>query len=262
MKNTGRAPWARTMSLSFLAYSVNTDFSLGWIGHWLQSIMTAASNNLSRLVEDDVVVLVERIAADGVGPEIALDVVPIEAGAADRHHGVVIVVLVIGVGGLFQQPDMVGQAVVVIEEAVADEDFGLREIRSKRLVTSGLVCASAADGPAATEPAAASATKNPRKFLDISILPVRFCFAEPIRTCGFVVLIWIGPQPSLAFAPSRQRVLFTSPGYADDVGPSCGCHDCAVRQVRTDWDQPEQLPCRCKVWPLPRSPSRRRSAIR
>jgi hypothetical protein len=46
MKNTGFAPWARTMSLSFLVYSVKTDFNLGWIGHWLQFIMTAASNIL------------------------------------------------------------------------------------------------------------------------------------------------------------------------------------------------------------------------
>ena len=51
MKNTGFAPLARTISLFFLAYSVNTEFSLGWIGHWLQSIMTATSNNLSSLLK-------------------------------------------------------------------------------------------------------------------------------------------------------------------------------------------------------------------
>ena len=51
MKNTGFAPLARTMSLSFFAYSVNTVFSVGWIGHWLQSIMMATSNNLSSLLK-------------------------------------------------------------------------------------------------------------------------------------------------------------------------------------------------------------------
>src|SRR5471030_2001529 len=47
MNSTGLAPCLRTMSESFLAYSVNCDFSVGWIGHWLQSIITAVSNNLS-----------------------------------------------------------------------------------------------------------------------------------------------------------------------------------------------------------------------
>ncbi len=51
MKNTGLAPCARTISLFFLANSVNTVLSLGWIGHWLQSIMTATSNNLSSLLK-------------------------------------------------------------------------------------------------------------------------------------------------------------------------------------------------------------------
>jgi hypothetical protein len=51
MNNTGFAPWARTMSLSFLANSLNTVLSFGWIGHWLQSIITAASNNLSFLLK-------------------------------------------------------------------------------------------------------------------------------------------------------------------------------------------------------------------
>ena len=41
----------RTMSAFFFVYSVKTDFSLGWIGHWLQSIMTAASNSLLRLLK-------------------------------------------------------------------------------------------------------------------------------------------------------------------------------------------------------------------
>src|SRR5471032_270586 len=39
------------MSESFLAYSVNWDFSVGWIGHWLQSIITATSNSLSFLLK-------------------------------------------------------------------------------------------------------------------------------------------------------------------------------------------------------------------
>ena len=59
MKNTGLAPLARTMSLSFLAYSVNTDFSVGWIGHWLQSIMMATSNSLSSLLKTTLLLLVE-----------------------------------------------------------------------------------------------------------------------------------------------------------------------------------------------------------
>ena len=83
------------------------------------------------LVEDDVVVLVEGIIADGVGPEIAFDVMPVEAGAADRHHGVAVILLVVGIGGPFQQRHMAGHAVVVIEEAVADEDPGLGEIRTQ-----------------------------------------------------------------------------------------------------------------------------------
>src|SRR5216683_7150322 len=56
---------------------------------------------------------------------------PVETGAADRHHRRAIVLLVIGVRGLFQQRHMAGHAVVVIEEAVADENFGLREIGAK-----------------------------------------------------------------------------------------------------------------------------------
>src|ERR1700749_4011277 len=86
---------------------------------------------LAGLVEDDIVVLVERVAADGVGPKIALDVMPIEAGAADRHHGGAVVPPVLGVGGLLQQREMPGQPVVVVEEAVADEHFALREIRTE-----------------------------------------------------------------------------------------------------------------------------------
>jgi hypothetical protein len=51
MKKIGLAPWDRTISASFFAYSVNTGFSVGWIGHWLQSIMMATSNNLSSLLK-------------------------------------------------------------------------------------------------------------------------------------------------------------------------------------------------------------------
>src|SRR2546423_14127934 len=44
MKKIGRAPWAVTTSLCFLAYRWNTGLSWGWIGHWLQSAMITASN--------------------------------------------------------------------------------------------------------------------------------------------------------------------------------------------------------------------------
>ena len=49
MNSTGLPPCLRTMSASFFAYSANCDFSVGWIGHWLQSIITATSNSLSIL---------------------------------------------------------------------------------------------------------------------------------------------------------------------------------------------------------------------
>ena len=39
------------MSLFFFAYSVNTPLSCGWIGHWLQSIITATSNRRSILLK-------------------------------------------------------------------------------------------------------------------------------------------------------------------------------------------------------------------
>src|SRR6202012_5906680 len=50
MKSTGLPPCFRTMSESFLAYSANWPLSVGWIGHWLQSIITATSNSLSFLL--------------------------------------------------------------------------------------------------------------------------------------------------------------------------------------------------------------------
>src|SRR6202011_2167021 len=59
-------------------------------------------------------------------------------------------------------------------------DFGKS---GPRLVTSGLVCASAADGPAAIQPAAASATKIRRNIPGISILLIdavcRFSLSWP-----------------------------------------------------------------------------------
>ena len=51
MKNTGRAPCLRTISLSFRAYSLKTPLSCGWTGHWLQSIMMATSNKRSSLLK-------------------------------------------------------------------------------------------------------------------------------------------------------------------------------------------------------------------
>ncbi|MDN3918956.1 hypothetical protein [Roseateles violae] len=70
------------------------------------------------LVEDDVVVAIEAVSADRVGPEVGLDVVPVEARAADRDRDAAP-----GQGrlrGRGQLAHMAVQAVVVIEEAVAD----------------------------------------------------------------------------------------------------------------------------------------------
>ena len=128
------------------------------------------------LVEDDVVVRVEGIAADRVGPEIAFDIMPVEAGAADRHHGVAVGLLVFGVGGLFHQRQMTRQAVVVIEEAVADEDSGLGEIRTEAGDgRHGLrLC-----GRLVRRRIAASVTAITPKILDMSVLPDRLDFAAP-----------------------------------------------------------------------------------
>ena len=94
------------MSLFFLAYSVKTDFELGMDRALAAIHHDGDVEQLVELVEDDIVVLVEGIVADGVGPEIALDIMPVEAGAADRHHGVAIGLLVGGIGGLFHQRQM------------------------------------------------------------------------------------------------------------------------------------------------------------
>src|ERR1700694_2740565 len=66
-----------------------------------------------------------------------------------------------------------------------------------RLVTTGLVCASAAVGPAAIQPAAASTTKNPRILLDISTLPalVLFCDSLSRRAALSRYLGRPGPAP-------------------------------------------------------------------
>jgi hypothetical protein len=44
MKSTGRTPCLRATSAFFFACSRKISFSCGWIGHWLQSMMTAVSN--------------------------------------------------------------------------------------------------------------------------------------------------------------------------------------------------------------------------
>ncbi len=51
MKNTGSAPYLRTMALFFAVYSVKNFDSCGWMGHWLQSIMIATSKGLSKLLK-------------------------------------------------------------------------------------------------------------------------------------------------------------------------------------------------------------------
>jgi hypothetical protein len=52
MKKMGSAPWERTVSPCFFAYSKNSGGSLGWIGHWLQSIIIiAASKGLSNVLK-------------------------------------------------------------------------------------------------------------------------------------------------------------------------------------------------------------------
>ena len=87
---------------------------------------------LVELVEDHVVLIVERVRGQRIGPEIAVGIVPVEAGAADRHHGGAVALLVVGIGGFLQQSEMAADAVVVIEKAVADEDFALWKIRPER----------------------------------------------------------------------------------------------------------------------------------
>ena len=116
------------MSLSFLAYSVNTVFSVGWIGHWLHGDV----EQFIELVEDDVVLLVKGIGADRLGPEVAFDVMPVDARTTDRDRGGAIGLLVGGVGHPLHRQHVAVHAVVVVEKAVADEDFGFGKIRPQR----------------------------------------------------------------------------------------------------------------------------------
>src|ERR1700686_5080198 len=81
-----------------------------------------------------------------------------------------------------------------------------------RLVTTGLVCASATVGPAAIQPAAASTTKSPRILLDISTLPalVLFCDSLSRRAALSRYLGRLGPAPrgmSLCTAETRGYLL-------------------------------------------------------
>jgi hypothetical protein len=107
---------------------------------------------------------------------------------------------------------MAGHAVVVIEEAVADEDLALRKIRAKTCynrtttglvttgaVTTGWVCAGAAVGAATIQPAAASATKDLLKNPGISILPDRCGF------CGSLSRTKILSRICRAFVASGGR---------------------------------------------------------
>ena len=51
MKKTGSAPYLRTVALCLAAYSWKTFESCGCTGHWLQSMMIAASKGLSKLLK-------------------------------------------------------------------------------------------------------------------------------------------------------------------------------------------------------------------
>src|SRR5437899_3143333 len=130
-----------------------------------------------------------------------------------------------------------------------------------RLVTTGLVCASATVGPAAIQPAAASTTKNPRILLDISTLPALwFYFVIAYHGVRLCRAIWVARTRSTWNEPlhRRDKGLFSSLGYADDRPPGSA----VVLNSRSNrsYQRPtEPLPCRCKVWPLLRLPLIRQS---
>ena len=85
MKNTGLAPLAHDSLFSCI---VGDQLQPGWIGQRLQSIMTATSNNLSSLLKTTLL-FSSKNSCDGVGPEIAFDIMP-ASRSADRHHGVAV----------------------------------------------------------------------------------------------------------------------------------------------------------------------------
>src|SRR5260370_749535 len=80
-----------------------------------------------------------------------------------------------------------------------------------RLVTTGLVCASAAVGPSAIQQAAISTTKYLRQILDIDSPCPGFILRQPITAYSFVVLFGSAetlPDFASAFAPRRQGVIY------------------------------------------------------
>lgn len=116
----------------------------------------------------------------------------------------------VGVRGLFQQAHMVRQAVVVIEEAIADKSFALREI-GPRLVTAGLVWACAV----AAQPNIASATRIKRKIPDILCSPIDFVLIQSSTMHGIVALFLPGAfssDPSgEALHSVPQRAIYREP---------------------------------------------------
>src|ERR1700738_5359543 len=121
---------------------------------------------------------------------------PVETGASDRHHRRTIVLLVLRVRCLFQQRHMAGHAVIVIEEAVADEDFGLREIGTK--AGDNRFGLRQRRGRPGRHPAARRQhNKKSRILLDISTLPalVLFCDSLSRRAALSRYLGRPGPAP-------------------------------------------------------------------
>src|SRR5437879_93564 len=88
-----------------------------------------------------------------------------------------------------------------------------------RLVTAGLVCASATVGPAAIQPTAASTKKNPRILRDIYVLPALASFCGNLSRHGVLSRYLGRPRPAprrISLCTGGTRGLFTGLGYADD----------------------------------------------
>ena len=90
-------------------------------------------------------------------------------------------------------------------------------------------------------PAAASATTSIRTILDISLLPV-LIFRHPSTTRGLVTRSDDPPMQrrrASAFVTATQRVATSLVTGQRRI------------LMRADLAEPEQLPCRCRVWPPP-----------
>src|SRR6202022_554516 len=165
---------------------------------------------------------------------------PVEAGAADRHHRRVIVLLLIGVRRLFQQRHMAGHAVVVIEEAVADEDFSLWKIRSET-PDKGFGLRQRRRRPGRDPAGHRQRNEKPSETSRHIDSPCSILFCGTLSCAGGLS----PPQTVLISLDGIDRLCAgTTTGYFD-----------------SSRGQPEHLPCRCKVWPLPRLPLIRQSAI-